>query len=222
MVRPYRDGGPPVHGWDIAGLKVGTHVDGTINKPGDKDKCWTVELIIPLSSLAEYAWGASIPKDGDQWRINFYRIEWRTIAENEKYRKEIDPKTSKTFLPDQWVWSPQNRNDIHMPEMWEILQFSSIVAGEGKAKFVPDMDLHVKWALRKIFYAEKEYFAKNNSYSSSLSDIGLSKSDFPENKTAPVIHSTRTTFESYIPAASSNLFWTIYHDGRIVRLSYPE
>ncbi len=221
MVKPYRDGGPAVVGWDIAGLKVGTHVDGTINKPGDKDKNWTVEIIIPLSSLTEYAWGASIPKAGDQWRMNFYRIEWRTVTENGKYIKEIDPGTAKTFLPDQWVWSPQNRNDIHMPEMWEVVQFSSIQAGDSTEAFVPDPDFKLKWALRKIHYAEKEYFTKNNTYSSSLSDIGLIQTDFPINMPAPVILSTRTTFESYFPASNSNLLWTIYQDGRIVRLSYP-
>lgn len=221
MVKPYRDRGPPVVGWDIAGLKVGTHVDGTINKPGDTDKNWTVEIIIPLASLTEYAWGTSIPKAGDHWRMNFYRIAWRVVTENGKYKKEIDPKTDKTYLPDQWVWSPQNRNDIHMPEMWEIVQFSSIIAGEGTEAFVPDPDFSLKWALRKIHYAELEYFTKNNTYSSSLSDIGLTQADFPDYLPAPVINSTRTTFESYFPDSDSDLLWTIYHDGKIVRISYP-
>jgi hypothetical protein len=222
MVKPYRDGSPAVVGWDIAGLKVGTHVDGTINKPGDKDKNWTVEIVIPLASLTEYAWGASIPKAGDQWRMNFYRIEWRTVAENGKYKKEINPGTSKNYLPDQWVWSPQNRNDIHMPEMWEVVQFSSMLAGEGTEAYVPDADLSLKWALRKIHYAEKEYFTKNNTYSSSLSDLGLTQADFPKNMPVPVIQSTRTTFESYFPDTNSDLLWTIYHDGRIIRVSYPK
>jgi hypothetical protein len=221
MVKPYRDGGPAVVGWDIAGLKVGTHVDGTINKPGDKDKGWTVEIIIPLASLTEYAWGASIPKAGDHWRLNFYRIEWRTVAENGKYKKEINPATSKGYLPDQWVWSPPNRNDIHMPEMFELVQFSSKQAGEATEAFVPDPDFNLKWALRKIHYAEKEYFTKHNTYSSSLSDIGLTQADFPENMPVPVIHSTRTTFESYFPDSGRELLWTIYHDGRIIRLNYP-
>jgi hypothetical protein len=221
MVKPYNDGGPAVVGWDIAGLKVGTHVNGTINNPGDKDKSWTVEIIIPLSSLTEYAWAARIPKAGDQWRMNSYRIEWRTVIENGKYKKEIDPATAKGFLPDQWVWSPQYRNDIHLPEMWEVVQFSSMQSGKGTEAYVPDTDLNLKWALRKIHFAEKVYFTKNSTYSSSLSDIGLIQTDFPKNMSVPVIHSTRTTFESYFPASNSNLLWTIYQDGRIIRLSYP-
>ena len=143
------------------------------------------------------------------------------MVENGNYKKEIDPKTAKTFLPDQWVWSPQNRNDIHMPEMWEVLQFSAIRAGDGTEAFVPDTDFNLKWALRKIHYAEKEYFTRNNTYSSSLSDIGLRQTDFPKNMPVPVIHSTRTTFESYFPDSNSKLLWTIYQDGRLIRLSYP-
>jgi hypothetical protein len=52
-----------------------------------------------------------------------------------------------------------------------------------------------------------------------LSDIGLKQSDFPKNQSAPVIRSTRTTFESFIPAVNHYPVWTIYQDGKIVSLS---
>ena len=39
LIRTYRDDGPAVNGWDIKGLKTGVNIDGTINKPGEKDKC---------------------------------------------------------------------------------------------------------------------------------------------------------------------------------------
>ena len=35
LVQPYRDGGPPIDAWDIAGLETGVDVRGTINRPGD-------------------------------------------------------------------------------------------------------------------------------------------------------------------------------------------
>ena len=38
LVKPYRDGGPALHAWDIAGLAVGVDVRGTINRPGDRDR----------------------------------------------------------------------------------------------------------------------------------------------------------------------------------------
>jgi len=218
LLKPYRDGGPGpyVTGWDIAGLKVGVHVDGTINNPGDKDKGWSVELVLPLSALRECIPGRVMPKAGDQWRINSYRAEWRTLIENGKYKKEIDPKTGNSFPCYAWVWTPQGANEIHMPEMWGYLQFSSIVAGGGTEAFVPDKDFDLKWALRLVYYAEYEYFGKHETYSSKLSEIGLSESDFPKNLSLPVISATRTTFECSVPDSKQKQGWIIYQDGKII------
>lgn len=219
LIKPYRDGGPAVNGWDIAGLKVGTHIDGTINNPKDTDKGWTVEIIIPLSNLKDWRNVTSIPKAGDKWRIDFSRVEWRMVKEEGTYKKEINTVTGKPFPEDNWVWSPQGLINMHMPEMWGFLQFSSIVAGTGTESFVADKDLDKKWALRMVYYAENLYYIKNNTYSSSLKEIGLSQMDFPENQPVPVVNSTRTTFESYIPAENKNQVWTIYQDSRIVNLA---
>ena len=217
LLKPYRDGGPPVTGWNIAGLQVGTHVDGTINNPGDIDKGWTVEIKIPLVALKECSGSAGLPKAGHRWRIDFSRVEWRTLIENGNYKKEINPSTGKSFPEDNWVWSPQGHINMHMPEMWGFLQFSALEAGHGTEAFVPDPDLDIKWALRLIYYAEDRYYIKNNTYSSKLEDIGLSKLDFPENLPVPVIESTRSAFESYFPSADGTAIWTIYQDGKVIK-----
>jgi hypothetical protein len=217
LLKPYRDGGPPVTGWNIAGLQVGTHVDGTINNPSDIDKGWTVEMKIPLAVLKECSGTAGLPKAGDTWRIDFSRVEWRTLIENGDYKKEINPATGKSYPEDNWVWSPQGRINMHMPEMWGFLQFSSIEAGSGTETFIPDPDLHLKWALRMIYYAEDRYYLENNTYSSRLEDLGLKRSDFPENLQAPVIGSTRSGFEAYFPSSDAADSWTIYQDGRLIK-----
>jgi hypothetical protein len=217
LLKPYRDGGPPVTGWDIAGLQVATHVDGTINNPVDTDKGWTVEMKIPMAALKECSGKAGLPIAGDKWRIDFSRVEWRTRIENGSYKKEINPATGKPFPEDNWVWSPQGRIDMHMPEMWGFLQFSSIEAGHGSEAFVPDPDLRVKWALRLIYYAEDKYYLENNTYSSSLKDLGLKSNVFPKELPVPVIEATRSAFESYFPSAEGTTIWTIYQDGRIIK-----
>lgn len=217
LQQPYRDGGKAVFGWDISGLKVGIHINGTINNPEDVDESWTVELVLPLSVLRECNKDRKLPVAGDLWRINFSRVQWRTIIENGIYKKEIDPETNKRYREDNWVWSPQGRIDMHMPEMWGFLQFSSIEAGKGTEDFVPDKDLDLKWALRMIYYAENEYYKKYNTYSSSLKDIGLKQADFPGNFPAPVIQSTRSTFESFFPENDTVPVWTIYNNGRIIK-----
>jgi hypothetical protein len=216
LIRAYRDGGPPVIGWDIAGLKVGTHVDGTINIPTDTDKGWTVEIQMPLKALKECAGPAGLPKAGDKWRINFSRVEWRTIFGDGRYKKEINPATGRSFPEDNWVWSPQGPVNMHMPEMWGFLQFSSIEAGKGSEAFIPDPDLNLKWALRMIYYAEDRYYLANKTYSTNLKDLGLKISDFPGNLPAPVIGSTRSAFEAFFPSGGS-AHWTIYQDGRLIQ-----
>ena len=55
LIKPYRDGGRAIDGWDIAGLKVGIDLRGTINRPGDRDDGWTVELAMPWRILREAA-----------------------------------------------------------------------------------------------------------------------------------------------------------------------
>jgi len=40
---------------EIEGLEVGVHVDGTLNKPGDRDNGYTVEVAIPFEQLPEYS-----------------------------------------------------------------------------------------------------------------------------------------------------------------------
>ncbi len=215
LLKPYRDGGPPVTGWNIAGLEVGTHVDGTINNPSDVDKGWTTEIKIPLAALKECAPG--LPKAGEKWRLDFSRVEWRTVVKDGVYKKEINPETGKPFPEDNWVWSPQGRIDMHMPEMWGFLQFSAIEAGHGTEAFIPDPDLRLKWALRTIYFAEDKYYLENNTYTSKMSDLGLTKSDFPKTLPDPVIESTRSAFESYFPMPGEKKLWTIYQDGRIIK-----
>ena len=60
----------------------------------------------------------SRPKPGEEWRVNFSRVQWRTAIENGKYKK----------LPgreDNWVWSPQGVINMHRPEHWGYVRFAS-------------------------------------------------------------------------------------------------
>lgn len=213
LVKPYRDGGPAVTGWDIPGWQTGVHIDGTINSPSDEDRGWTVEMVIPMKSMRECKAGGQLPKPGDQWRLNFSRVEWRSHVENGSYVKDINPATGRPFPEENWVWSPQGRINMHMPEMWGYLQFSGLEAGTGTETFIPDPEFKERWALRLIYYAEQEYFRKNKAYTSNLEDLGLTATDLPEGFSAPVIQATRSAFECFY----ENKELSIYQDGRIVK-----
>ena len=117
LPKPYRDGGKAQDSWDIIGLKTAIHINGTLNNPRDKDKGWTVELALPWKALGEYAHKSAPPNDGDEWRVNFSRVEWQHEVVDGKYRKVANTKE------DNWVWSPQGVVDMHRPEMWGVVRF---------------------------------------------------------------------------------------------------
>ena len=119
LPRPYKDGGKAVNDWEIAGLKSAVHLDGTLNVVTDTDRGWSVELAVPWSALGELARRASPPADGDQWRVNFSRVQWALEVVNGAYRKVKDRKENN------WVWSPQHVINMHRPETWGYVQFST-------------------------------------------------------------------------------------------------
>jgi len=124
--RPYRSGGPALHEWNTPGLKVGIHLDGTVNDPSDTDRGWTCEMAIPWTALrplpdpggAPAAQRAAMPPSpGDTWRINFSRVQWDIEPAGPGYRKvEGRPEWN-------WVWSPQWIIDMHVPWQWGRVTF---------------------------------------------------------------------------------------------------
>ena len=93
LVKPYRDGGPSMNGWTITGMKSAIHLDGTLNDPSDRDKGWSVEIAMPWKILKECAPGKRLPREGDQWRMDFSRVQWRLDKKGGKYVKRINPAT---------------------------------------------------------------------------------------------------------------------------------
>jgi hypothetical protein len=172
LVQPYRDGGPAIHAWDIAGLLVGVDVRGTINRPGDRDDGWTVEIAVPWTVLREGAPGRTAPRPGDQWRVNFSRVEWQVDVRDGAYAKRLDATTRKPLPEDNWVWSPQGAIDMHMPERWGTVQFADAPAGSATTPFVENPNEQVKWALRRLYYRQRQFRAKHGRYAAGLAALG--------------------------------------------------
>jgi hypothetical protein len=173
LIQPYRDGGPAIHAWDIAGLRTAVDLRGTINRPGDRDQGWSVEMAIPWKILAEAAPRRSPPRAGDQWRVNFSRVQWQMDERSGKYSKRLDAKTGKPFPEDNWVWSPQGAVNMHMPERWGFVQFSAAAAAEATTEFIEDRNERVKWALRRLYYRQREYRATHNRYAADLASLNV-------------------------------------------------
>ena len=182
LPKPYKDEGKAVNGWEIAGMKSAVHLDGTLNNPRDTDRGWSVELALPWAALGELARRPSPPRDGDQWRVNFSRVEWTLDIVDGAYRKRLAPAVAGQAprpLPEQnWVWSPQHVIDMHRPELWGYVQFSTAApdaAGpsSGARTFIPDPSHAARQWLHQVYYAQREFRKANKLWAASLADLGL-------------------------------------------------
>jgi hypothetical protein len=213
LTKPYRDDGTAVNAWDINGLKSTASIDGTLNNSADKDKEWIIEVAFPWKVLNECAHKDAPPKNGDQWRVNFSRVEWKIDVVNGKYQKSIDTKTGKSFLEDNWVWSPQGLINMHCPEMWGFVQFSDKIVGSGTDQFEFRIEENAKWALRQIYYEEKKYFVVNKKYTTDLHELGLMNLKV-EGYSSSIIQTTTHSYEAGIVSVDGKTKWHISQDGR--------
>ena len=180
LVRPYRDGGPAIHAWDIPGLRTAVHVDGTLNDPADRDVGWSVEIAIPWSALAEATDVPVPPRPGDRWRVNFSRVDWLVEVRDGRTVKRVDASTGETAPERNWVWSPQGLVAMHYPEMWGFLEFAD---GPGLADAPAEGTYGTSsgirpaeragWLLRRVYYAQHEYRSRTGSWAERASDLGM-------------------------------------------------
>lgn len=165
LKKPYKDGGPALNEWEIPGLKTAVHVRGTLNNAADKDESWTVEIAFPWKVFSEYARRPAPSRAGDQWRVNFSRVEWLTDIIEGRYRKVPDKRE------DNWVWSPQGIIDMHRPEKWGYVQFT-----EAKvATFRPDPTLPARDLVHEVYYAQRDYKEKHKRWAQSLDELGVGR-----------------------------------------------
>jgi len=140
LVKPYRDGGPALHGFDLAGLKTAVAVKGTLNDPSDTDRGWIVEIAIPWKA---FSGAAGRPEPGDRWRVNFSRVQWRFRDVGGKYVKASEEENN-------WVWSQQGVVAMHYPERWGFVQFGHAA---GRADLREEDKARAR--LREIYYRQR-------------------------------------------------------------------
>jgi hypothetical protein len=208
LTKPYRDQGTWVGSWDIIGLKTGVKLDGTLNDPRDKDKGWTLEIKWPwkgLTELVEVKRTAIPPKDGQQMRVNCSRVQWDLEVEDGKYRKV------KGRDEHNWVWSPQGVIDMHRPERWGYLQFST--AKPGTAEFKPDPDWEIRDTLHRVFHAQLYHRKDKGRFAPTVKELGLK---MPEDRLS--LDAARNSFTlEWTDEKTGKPKYTITHDGRIVK-----
>lgn len=174
LPKPYRDGGPADHDWNVVGLKKAVKLNGTLNDPSDVDRGWMVVMAMPWKSFERHVRkdGAFVPggppKAGEQWRVNFSRVQWDLEVVEGKYRKIAGRPEHN------WVWSPQGIVDMHRPEMWGVVQFSAETAGTeaaGREHVIKDDTREARSALHEVYYAQARYRAERGTWAKDLSTL---------------------------------------------------
>lgn len=123
LPNPYNKGGKPDISWNAKGFKSAVSVSGTLNDPTDKDEKWSIEAAIPFESLKQDQ-KEIVPNDGQSWRINFSRVEWKTKIVEGKYQRLKEENSGQFLKEDNWVWNPTGLINMHIPEKWGLLLFS--------------------------------------------------------------------------------------------------
>ena len=213
LTKPYKNGGTPRNAWEILGLDYGIHLAGTLKNPNDSDTLWSIEIAMPWKVITEAARPRRAPEPGEQWRINFSRVEWQIEPFEGGYRKIVNPGTGRPYPEYNWVWSPQGLIDLHYPERWGYVQFSSNESGKGSEEFVTVADESVKRAMRKLNDQQYNYFREYGRFATLK--------HFSENQMAifqhykPVGEITDSQFKIFIKSPYSGIGWVIANDSKV-------
>jgi hypothetical protein len=210
LTRPYKDGGRAIDSWEMAGFKSAIHVDGTLNDPSDTDRGWTIELAFPWKVLTELAASKERPKDGDQWRVNFSRVQWQHEVVNGRYCRV--PGTKE----DNWVWSPQGVVNMHRPETWGYVQFST--AAPGTVTFRRDPAWPAKSVLHAVYYAQHAFRERHGRWARMLGELNMPDVRHDSMTGLPSLEATESLFEAIVTSKqieSGPRRWHIRQDARI-------
>ncbi len=182
--KPYMDRGNPNNAWDIPGLKTAVQVNGTLNNPSDTDEGWTLEIAFPWKVLAEHARHAGPPTEGEQWKIDFSRVEY-----GKSRRPAASMRKSRTRPRIIGIWSPHGVIDMHRPEMWGLLQFTLKPASEAVSVAPipgkPARDLAIE-----VYYAQRDFRKENHRWATNIAELAIKTDALPSGVEAPTIEST--------------------------------
>lgn len=177
--KPYRENNVVLNDWTATGMKSAITIDGTLNNPKDTDKGWMLEIAIPWRVFKKAYFEENVPKD-DFWRVNFSRVNWDYQLNDGTYGRRKDAEGN--YLPEHnWVWSPQGVINMHEPEHWGYVYFSSKEAGAKDTFEIPN-DEKIKWALYELYRAQKKHFDAHAAWSTTLDNL----------MTAPIIIEGKT------------------------------
>jgi hypothetical protein len=211
--KPYREGNVVLNDWTATGLKSAIKVDGTINNPNDIDKGWVIEMAIPWSVYKKSYFEKNVPKD-QFWRVNFSRVNWDFQINNNKYGRKKDAE-GKFLHEYNWVWSPTGVVNMHEPEKWGYVYFSSKLAGK-KDEFNIPQDEKIKWELYKLHRAQKDYFKTHKVFATSIDSLTTSTIIVGQKTLKAILENHSTGYNLTIQSPFSNKKLIVTEDGKFI------
>ncbi|MCM4154982.1 carbohydrate-binding family 9-like protein [Gramella sp. AN32] len=215
IVKPYRERAPIVNNWEIKGLKSAVYTDGTLNNPSDEDKFWSVEVAIPWEVLEE----ANIDGSGHAdtfWRINFSRVNWDFDLENQKYSRKKDH--TGNFIPEfNWVWSPQGVINMHEPEHWGYVFFSSETLGNTVEFEIPE-DEKIRWWLFELYRKQKAYYKEHGEWAQQIEKLVEEPLEINNNLMEPELENHRSGWNISIESPFTGNSYIITEDGKFLQI----
>ena len=103
---------------------------------------------------------------------------------------------------------------MHMPERWGVVQFSQATVGYGPAPLVPLVDEDVRWALRRLYFAQRAFHREHGRYADDLALLDYVAVMADGTELRPDL---LPTAEGYRATArgSAGTEWHIRQDGKI-------
>ena len=212
LTKPYRESDIVVaNDWNIPGLKSAVKVNGTLNNPNDTDEGWVLEMAIPWAAYKTTFFDQNVPAD-KFWRVNFSRVNWQHSVKNGTYERKKDAEGK--FLPEyNWVWSPMGVINMHEPEKWGYVYFSS---KEGKDTFTIPQDEKVRWELYTLYRAQKGYFEKHKTWAKSIADLTTKSISVDGKILKPTIENHSSGYNILVKSPFTNTTFVIRQDGKII------
>lgn len=213
VTKPYRTTNAVLNDWNITGLKSAVKVNGTINNPNDTDTGWVLEIAIPWAAYKTGYYQKNVPTD-TFWRVNFSRVNWEHQINDGNYERKKDTN-GKLLHEYNWVWSPMGVVNMHEPEKWAYVLFSSEEPNTTNDFIIPQDD-KIKWELYRLYRIQTANFKKNKKYFTSIESLTKADIKVEGELIIPTLENHSTGWNISIKSPFTNKVLTVTEDGKFI------
>ncbi|MEO9512816.1 MAG: carbohydrate-binding family 9-like protein [Flavobacteriaceae bacterium] len=211
--KPYRNENVVLNDWNITGLKSAVKVNGTLNDSNDIDKGWILEMAIPWAVYKKGYFEENVPIN-KFWRVNFSRVNWDFQISDGNYERKQDVH-GKLLHEYNWVWSPTGVINMHEPEKWGYVYFSSNKVGQPDRFSIPQ-DEKIKWELYTMYRVQNAHFKEKGSYFKSLDSLTNEEIKIDDKVLKPILENHGTGWNLSVKSPFTDKILMVKEDGKFI------